>query len=80
MWYGDKWLLHGRLDAEIPHTDVATMTQQVADCFARTIAEHPADWHMLQRLWTDDLDPVAAADSAAPADIVVNEATARSAM
>ena len=25
------------------------------DLFARGIAEHPADWHMLQRLWLDDL-------------------------
>ena len=26
-----------------------------ADAFATGIAEHPADWHMLQRLWLDDL-------------------------
>ncbi len=31
------------------------MTQALADAFARGIAEHPADWHMLQRLWLDDL-------------------------
>ena len=43
--------------AEIEHTDVPTMTQQMADAFARGIAEHPADWHMLQRLWLDDLEP-----------------------
>ncbi len=42
---------------EVAHTDVAAMTQQVADAFARGIAEHPADWHMLQRLWLADLDP-----------------------
>ncbi len=35
----------------VPHTDVPTMTQAVADAFARGIAAHPADWHMLQRLW-----------------------------
>jgi lauroyl/myristoyl acyltransferase len=40
---------------EVPHTDVPTMTQALADAFARGIAEHPADWHMLQRLWLDDL-------------------------
>jgi len=40
---------------EVTHTDVATMTQDLADAFARGIAEHPADWHMLQRLWLDDL-------------------------
>jgi lauroyl/myristoyl acyltransferase len=37
--------------------DVATMTQAVADAFARGIADHPTDWHMLQRLWLDDLEP-----------------------
>jgi lauroyl/myristoyl acyltransferase len=36
---------------------VAAMTQQVADAFAESIAEHPADWHMLQPLWSADLDP-----------------------
>lgn len=41
----------------VEHTDVPTMTQALADAFARGIAEHPADWHMLQRLWLDDLDP-----------------------
>jgi lauroyl/myristoyl acyltransferase len=40
---------------EVEHTDIATMTQAVADAFARGIAEHPQDWHMLQRLWLDDL-------------------------
>ena len=40
---------------EVPHTDVATMTQAMADAFAAGIAAHPADWHMLQRLWLDDL-------------------------
>ncbi|MEP6696143.1 MAG: phosphatidylinositol mannoside acyltransferase [Pseudonocardiales bacterium] len=34
---------------------VSVMTQQVADAFAAGIAEHPQDWHMLQRLWLDDL-------------------------
>jgi len=40
---------------EVAHTDVATMTQQLADAFERGIAAHPADWHMLQRLWLEDL-------------------------
>ncbi|MFJ4965548.1 phosphatidylinositol mannoside acyltransferase [Streptomyces sp. NPDC088729] len=35
----------------------AVMTQALADAFAAGIAEHPEDWHMLQRLWLDDLDP-----------------------
>lgn len=36
---------------------IRRMTQQVADAFAEAIAEHPQDWHMLQRIWVDDLDP-----------------------
>jgi KDO2-lipid IV(A) lauroyltransferase len=40
---------------EVAATDVPTMTQQVADAFAEGIAEAPQDWHMLQRLWLDDL-------------------------
>ena len=33
------------------------MTQTVATVFESAIAEHPQDWHMLQRVWVDDLDP-----------------------
>jgi phosphatidylinositol dimannoside acyltransferase len=32
---------------------VPAATQAVADAFAHDIAEHPADWHMLQRIWRD---------------------------
>ena len=39
----------------VRHSELATMTQDVADAFAREIAQHPADWHMLQRLWLEDL-------------------------
>ena len=35
---------------------VREMTQQVADAFAVGIAAHPEDWHMLQRVWVEDLD------------------------
>ena len=45
---------HATWHPPIPHTDVPTMTQQLADAFAVGIAAHPADWHMLQRLWSDD--------------------------
>jgi lauroyl/myristoyl acyltransferase len=34
---------------------IQAATQLVADVFAVGIAAHPADWHMLQRLWTGDL-------------------------
>ena len=40
---------------EVPQTDVPTMTQVMADRFAEGIRSHPADWHMLQRLWLEDL-------------------------
>jgi KDO2-lipid IV(A) lauroyltransferase len=33
---------------------VTRATQALADVFAHGIAEHPADWHMLQRLWLAD--------------------------
>ncbi len=34
---------------------VEQATQSLADHFAANIAAHPADWHMLQPLWWDDL-------------------------
>ena len=41
----------------VPPTDLRTMTQGLADAFERGIAKDPQDWHMLQRVWLDDLDP-----------------------
>lgn len=35
--------------------DVAAITQALADRFAKGIAAHPADWHMLQPQWLADL-------------------------
>jgi KDO2-lipid IV(A) lauroyltransferase len=35
--------------------DVSTITQALADRFARNIAAHPADWHMMQPQWLADL-------------------------
>ena len=32
------------------------MSQQLARVFEIGIAEHPQDWHMLQRVFTADLD------------------------
>jgi len=42
---------HGTRDEKI-----RAMTQQLADAYAETIARYPHDWHMLQRVWVDDLD------------------------
>jgi KDO2-lipid IV(A) lauroyltransferase len=46
------------------------MTQDVAQVFEAAISAHPADWHMLQRVFVADLDPVrlAAADAAGRGD------------
>ena len=35
--------------------DVGAITQGLADRFARNIAAHPADWHMMQPQWLADL-------------------------
>lgn len=63
LYYGDSPKLYGRVHpaVEVPGTGTriektAVMTQAVADAFAWGIAEHPEDWHMLQRLWLDDLE------------------------
>ncbi|MGN6300432.1 MAG: phosphatidylinositol mannoside acyltransferase [Angustibacter sp.] len=36
---------------------VAALTQRCADHLAEVIAEHPDDWHMLQKVFVADLDP-----------------------
>ncbi|MFJ6796152.1 phosphatidylinositol mannoside acyltransferase [Streptomyces sp. NPDC091268] len=63
LYYGDTPKLYGRIHPEVPVPATGTrlekttaMTQAVADAFAGGIAEHPEDWHMLQRLWLDDLE------------------------
>lgn len=68
IWYernrgpGPRWrqvvLIHPRVDP--PQTGdraekVAAMTQACADALAKGIAAHPEDWHMLQRVFTEDL-------------------------
>jgi lauroyl/myristoyl acyltransferase len=63
LWYPDRRRWHGRIHPQVrvPSTGdraakVRAMTQQTADAFAEAIAAHPADWHMLQKVWVDDLD------------------------
>ncbi|MGP3969135.1 phosphatidylinositol mannoside acyltransferase [Streptomyces sp. 6N223] len=62
LWYGDPPFMEGRIHPPVPAPETGTraekaraMTQTMADHFAAGIAEHPQDWHMLQRLWTADL-------------------------
>ncbi|WP_229072504.1 phosphatidylinositol mannoside acyltransferase [Actinoplanes sp. DH11] len=56
MWYSAN-RVEARLRPITPPADgplderVKRTTQQVADAFAEGIAEHPQDWHMLQKLW-----------------------------
>ncbi|MFQ6170702.1 phosphatidylinositol mannoside acyltransferase [Oryzobacter sp. R7] len=42
---------------------VTAMTQQCADVLGAAVLEHPADWHMLQRVFLADLDPARPATS-----------------
>jgi KDO2-lipid IV(A) lauroyltransferase len=47
---------------EVPATGATrakavAMTQQCADALGAAIVEHTADWHMLQRVFLDDLTP-----------------------
>ena len=83
LWYeGDCWAIHVSEEIPVPaegdrKQKVAAMTQELARCFEASIRRHPADWHMLQRVFVADLDParlarseaaVAAADAAQDAD------------
>jgi lauroyl/myristoyl acyltransferase len=59
LWYEGP-LARGRVDGPLVRpTDgslddrVRVLTQTVADHLGVGIAEHPADWHMLQKLWLD---------------------------
>jgi phosphatidylinositol dimannoside acyltransferase len=61
LWYENEFSCV-RFHPPVPVPDdgtraqkVAVMTQAVADVFQDGIAQHPADWHMLQRLWLADL-------------------------
>ncbi|MEU4166730.1 phosphatidylinositol mannoside acyltransferase [Streptomyces sp. NPDC026665] len=63
LWYDDSPVMRGRVHppVEVPLSGsrpekTSVMTQALADAFADGIAEHPEDWHMLQRLWLKDLD------------------------
>jgi phosphatidylinositol dimannoside acyltransferase len=64
LWYDGTPVMQGQVHppVTIPETGTraektSSMTQALADVFAAGIAEHPEDWHMLQRLWLSDLEP-----------------------
>ena len=82
LWYeGERWGIH--VDDEIPvpaegsrRQKVAEMTQALARSFEAGIRAHPADWHMLQRVFIADLDPerLAAADARTAAEAALDQA------
>lgn len=64
LWFDDTPVMKGQVHppVEVPETGTrsektSVMTQALADAFASGIADHPEDWHMLQRLWLADLEP-----------------------
>jgi lauroyl/myristoyl acyltransferase len=75
LWYeGECWGIYVDKEIQVPaegdrKQKVAAMTQEVAHAFETGIRAHPADWHMLQRVFVADLDPerLAAAEAKAAA-------------
>lgn len=63
MWFeGDRWGVEIHPEIPVPAQGdrwhkAAVMTQEVARAFERGIRQHPADWHMLQRVFVSELDP-----------------------
>jgi lauroyl/myristoyl acyltransferase len=61
LWYeGQHW--GAQVHEEIPVPDegdkkskIRAMTQQLAHAYEKGISAHPEDWHMLQRVWSEDL-------------------------
>ncbi|TDD43548.1 phosphatidylinositol mannoside acyltransferase [Nonomuraea terrae] len=57
---GDEWGIHIHEEVPMPEEGtrqekVAFLAQRMAEVFEKGISEHPDDWHMLQRLWLEDL-------------------------
>jgi phosphatidylinositol dimannoside acyltransferase len=52
---GDDCVVDVQDALDTSSADVAAITQALADRFAKGIAAHPADWHMLQPQWLADL-------------------------
>ncbi|PZG20810.1 phosphatidylinositol mannoside acyltransferase [Nonomuraea aridisoli] len=57
---GDEWGIHIHEEVPVPEEGtrqekVAFLAQRMTEVFEKGISEHPEDWHMLQRLWLEDL-------------------------
>jgi KDO2-lipid IV(A) lauroyltransferase len=63
LWFTEEgWAADVSPDIPVPaegdrKAKAAAMTQELARHFEQGIAGHPEDWHMLQRVFTADLDP-----------------------
>jgi len=63
LWFeGDQWGAHVHEQIPVPaegdaEQKTAAMMQEVARLFEEGIRAHPQHWHMLQRIFTADLDP-----------------------
>jgi KDO2-lipid IV(A) lauroyltransferase len=61
LWYeGDDWCVRVHDEIRVPgeggrEEQIHAMTQSLAHTFAQGVAAHPEDWHMLQRVWVEDL-------------------------
>jgi KDO2-lipid IV(A) lauroyltransferase len=61
LWYeGEYWAARVHDEVPVPpegtrQERVRVMTQRVAEVFEEGIAAHPQDWHMLQKVWVEDL-------------------------
>jgi phosphatidylinositol dimannoside acyltransferase len=62
LWFeGDDWGARIYPEVKVPEggdrrEKIAAMSQQMARDFEQGIAEHPQDWHMLQKVFVADLD------------------------
>jgi KDO2-lipid IV(A) lauroyltransferase len=57
-----EWAAHVYEEIPVPASGtrkekIAAMTQALATVFEQAIREHPEDWHMLQKVFVNDLDP-----------------------
>jgi KDO2-lipid IV(A) lauroyltransferase len=58
----EEWAAHVYEEIPVPaegtrKEKAAAMTQALATVFEQAIREHPEDWHMLQKVFVNDLDP-----------------------
>lgn len=63
LWFeGEDWGIKIYEEIRVPQEGtrqekIAAVAQSLVSVFEKGIAEHPQDWHMLQRLWLDDPEP-----------------------